>query len=284
MPLIDGQIQITRADGTSLLLNQNTPYDVTDFNPWDRGVRADQVGTVPWGDGDWSGAEWRESATVPLGVEMARGNWAALMESYWALDAVLAPVRTGGEVELTWGAGGFEYLMYVRPRGATMARRSLEHGTARVTSSLFCPDPSIYSAEEFTSEIGLLHRIGGLSTPFGTPISFYTAIADGEDTLVNSGTGSARLLMRITGPVTNPRISLITDTSVETLYLDTVLGADDYLDIDTKDKLVVLNSSTSRLADAWGDWPLLKGTALIRFEADAYNEFARLITRHRSTW
>lgn len=283
MPLLDGQIQITR-DGTPLLLNQGTPYDVTDFNPWARGVRADQTGVVPWGDGDWSGAEWRDATTIPLVVEMNRGTWASLMEAYWPLDAILAPVRTGSEPELTWSAGGFEYLMYVRPRGATMQRRDLQRGIARVSSSLFCPDPSIYSAEEFVSEIGLLHRIGGISTPFGMPVGIHSVIADGEDTITNAGTGSARLLLRIDGPVTNPRITVITDGVPQTLYLDTVLGGTDWLDIDTGAKSVILNGSTSRLSDAWGEWPLLKGEALIRFEADSWNEYARLTTRYRSTW
>jgi hypothetical protein len=284
MPLADGQIQLLRLGTAPLLLNQGTAYAVTDFNPWDRGVRADQAGDVPWGDGEWSGAEWRTGATIPLQVDMDQGNWSALMQAYWALDAVLAPVRTGTDVEITWGAGGVEYLMYGRPRGTTMTRRSFAHGTARVTSSLFCPDPAIYSAEEYVSTIGLLHRSGGLAVPFGLPASIYSVVDDGEVTITNAGTAAARLQFRITGPVAEPRITLIDDLGPQTLYLDTVLGADDWLEIDTATKSVVLNGTTSRLPDAWGDWPLLRGTALLRFEADEYEPAARLTITHRSTW
>jgi hypothetical protein len=158
-------------------------------------------------------------------------------------------------------------------------------GKAWVNASLACPDPSIYSALEHSTEIGLLHRIGGLSTPFGLPTSIYSVVADGEATLVNAGTAPARLLLRITGPVSAPRITVIHGTSVETLYLDTLLGPDDVLDIDTKDKLVVLNGSVTRLPDHWGAWPLLPpGESLLRFESDVYESAARLIIRHRDTW
>lgn len=279
-----GQITITRDDGTSLLLHHGTVYRVNEFEPFNRGVRADQSGAVPWGDGDWSGAEWRTAANIPLRLGIHTSSWAELMDAWWALDAALAPVRTGGDVEITWNAAGVEYLMYARPRGASLRNTNGRTGKAWVTASLECPDPSIYSAEEFTSEIGLLHRIGGLSVPFGVPTGIHSVVADGEDTLTNAGTGYARLLHRIDGPATNPRITLITGATVETLNLDIVLGGGDWLDIDTGTKLVVLNGSVSGLPYAWGDWPLLKGEAQIRFEADSYNEYARLTTRYRSTW
>jgi hypothetical protein len=285
MALLDGQIQIARIGMPTITLNQGTPYIVTRFNPWDRGVRADQTGDVPWGDGEWSGAEWRTGATIPLDVEMDEGNWAALMQAYWALDAALAPVRTGSEVEITWGAGGTEYLMYGRPRGATMLPHSLEHGTARVTSTLFCPDPGIYSAVEHSVEMGLLYRTGGYSVPFRVPAVSHAVVAGGEVAVSNAGTGPAALRFRITGPVPAPRVSVVTDTTFQTLSLDTVLGADDWLDIDTQKRTVLLNGSVTRLFDQHGDWPLLpSGDAIMRFESDEYNPIARLSARWRDTY
>lgn len=284
MPLIDGQIQIHRPGSNTILLNQNTPYDVTDFNPWDRGVRANQSGDIAWGDGEWSGAEWRTGTSIPLQVEMAEGSWSALMQAYWPLDAALAPVRTGPESEVTWSAGGTEYLMYGRPRGATMHRRSLEHGTARVTSSLFCPDPAIYSAEEYVVTIGMLSRVGGFSTPFSVPLSSYDVIADGQANLSNAGTTPARLLLRIDGPAIRPYVTVTDASGTQSLHFDTVLAAGDWLQIDTKAKLVVLNGSTSRLRDAHGSWPLLTGDAVIQFQAEEYHPDARLTVRWRDTY
>lgn len=284
-----GQIRITRDDGTTILLHHGTDrfdtvYKVNEWDPFNRGVRADQTGTVPWGDGDWSGAEWRAGATIPLKLGIHTSSWSELMAAWWALDAALAPVRTDGDVEVTWNAAGTEYLMYARPRGAALKNERGRTGKAWVTATLACPDPSIYSAVEHTGEIGLLHRIGGLATPFGLPTGVYTVVADGEATITNSGTSPARLLLHLTGPLQPARISIITGSSVQTLNLDTVLGDDDYLDIDTKDKLIVLNGSVPRLADHWGDWPLVPpGDSLIRFESDVYSA-ARLSWRLRDTY
>jgi hypothetical protein len=77
---------------------------------------------------------------------------------------------------------------------------------------------------------------------------------------------------------------VVTDTTVQTLYLDTMLGPDDWLDIDTVKKSIVLNGSVTRLADQYGDWPLLPpGPALIRFESDVYDPLAGLNARWRDT-
>jgi len=279
-----GQITITRSDGTSLLLHHGTVYRVSEFDPFDRGVRADQGGNAPWSDGGWSGAEWREPGTIPFKLGIHTGSWADLMDAWWALDAAMAPVRTGSEVELTWNAAGTEYLMYVRPRGVKLTNQRARTGIGWVQGSFAAMDPAIYSAAETVTEVGLMHRIGGLTTPFGLPVGIPSVIADGEATLVNSGTAEARLLLHVQGPVVAPRITLIDATGPHTMFLDTVLGPEDYLDIDTKDKAVILNGTTSRLADQFGAWPLLSGTALIRFEADVYEPDARLTIRHRSTW
>jgi hypothetical protein len=285
-----GQITTTREDGTSLVLHHGTDrfatvYRVNEFEPFNRGVRADQGGDAPWSDGGWSGAEWRAVASIPIKLGIHTTSWQDLMAAWWVLDAALAPVRTGGDVEITWNAAGTEYLMYARPRGATLKNERGRTGIGRVTAHLECPDPAIYSAVEYSAEIGLLHRIGGLSVPFGLPATIPSVVADGEVTLTNAGNSPARLLLHIDGPCPASRVSVITGTSVQTLYIDTVLGSGDYLDIDTKDKIVLLNSTVTRLPDVWNDWPLLPpGESLVRFESDTYDAGARLTVRHRDTY
>lgn len=280
----DGQISLTRPDGTALTLHHGTPYRVTSFEPFTRGVRADSGGDAPWSDGGWSGAEWRATATVPLEISVHTASWTELMAAWWALDAAFAPVRTGGECELRWAAAGTEYLMYARPRGATLTNRRARTGYAKVTASVYCPDPAIYSGIEHAVEEGLYRRIGGLALPAPAPWVLYTTPADGEADIVNAGAGQARLDLHIDGPVAGPRVSLRTPAGVETLSLDTVLEADEYLDVDTKDRTVVLNGATTRLADQSGAWPLLSGTATVRFDADDYHADARLTVRWRDTW
>lgn len=279
-----GQIEISRPGGTPLLLHHGTPYRVNKFEPFERGVRADQGGAVSWGDGDWSGAEWRAGATLPMRLGIHTGSWDELMAAWWALDAALAPVRTGPEVEVRWNAAGAEYLMYARPRGTSLRNTNGRTGKAWVDIELECPDPAIYSAEEHSVEMGMLRRIGGTPIPHILPVALYAVVADGEATITNTGTSPARLLLRIDGPATRPYITLATATGTQVLNLDTVLGEGDWLDIDTVTKEVVLNGSVSRLRDAYGDWPTLTGTGLVRFQAETYNDAARLTVRWRDTY
>jgi len=278
-----GQISLTR-DGQTLLLHHGTVYRVNEFEPFERGVRADQTGSIAWGDGDWSGAEWRTGADIRLKLGIHTSSWSDLMNAWWPLDAACAPVRTGPEVEIRWNAAGTEYLMYARPRGARLKNERGRTGKAWVEARFACPDPAIYSAEEHSVEMGMLHRIGGTSIPFTVPLTLYSIVDDGEADLVNAGPSPARLLLRIDGPATRPYITLATPTGAQVLFLDTVLGEGEWLDIDTATKSVVLNGSISRLRDAWGDWPLLTGSGLIRFQAETYEPDARLTVRWRDTY
>jgi hypothetical protein len=289
VPLADGQIQILRPGGPTILLNDGAPplYEVTRFDPWNRGARADQTGVVPWGDGEWSGAEWRTATTIPLEIEMDRGTWPALMAAYWPLDAVLDVVRTGPEAEITWGAGGVEYLMYGRPRGATLHHRSLAHGTARVTSSLYCPDPTIYSATEYVTETGLYRTVSGMTVPTTVPAAVYSAVADGVVTLTNAGSQPAALRLTIPGPVIDPSITVIPEVGEpETLFLNVQLGTGDVLTVDTAAEEVALNGAVSLLWGAYGDWPLLApGTSTLEYRAAGPADSpSRLTIRHRDTY
>lgn len=280
MALTEGQVQVG-----DLVMGTGTSYIVSQFNPYNRQVRANQTGDAPWGDGGWSGAEWREVAVVNMSIHIDASSNAQWQQLHWQLDAAFAPVRTGGDVELRWMNAGAEYLMYGRPRMLQPVIRNLRSGQVSSSASFVCPDPAIYSGTEYTAEIGLLHRIGGLSVPFGLPVGISSVVADGEVTLTNSGTADTRLLLHLTGPFPSARISLITGTSVQAMYLDTALGVDDFLDIDTKDKIVLLNGAVSRLADQHGAWPLLPpGTSTLRFESDVYDAAASLSARYRDTY
>lgn len=284
MVLAEGQISISRPGGASVTLHHGTVYKVTEFEPFERGVRADQGGAIAWGNGEWSGVEWRASPTVTMKLSLRTRSWAELMAAWWAVEAAVVPVETGPEVEIRWNAAGVEYLMYARPRRSRLHNKNLRTGKGKGEAEFFCPDPLIYSGVEHSVEMGLLYRTGGFSVPVRIPFRSHAVVAGGEVPVVNAGIRPAKLLLRINGPVPAPRVSVVTDTTLQTIYLDTVLGANDYLDIDTQKKTVLLNGVTTRLADQFGDWPVLPpGPARIRFESDHYGDAARLSARWRDT-
>lgn len=281
MALSEGQVQVR-----DLVMGEGTQFIVSAFNPYNRSVRADRTGDAPWGDGGWSGSEWREVAVVNMGVHIDASSNAEWQALHWQLDAAFAPIRTGAsEIELRWMNAGTEYLMFGRPRMLQPTIRNLRSGQVTASASFVCPDPAIYSGIEHTATVGVLRRTGGLSTPFSVPFGVSSVVADGVATLANAGTSPARLLLRIVGPVSAPRVTVIGPGGIPlTLFLTTVLGVGEFLDIDTAERLVLLNGTTSRLSDAFGDWPLLApGVSTIEFRADAVTA-GTLTIRFRDTY
>lgn len=283
--LTDGQISITRPNGSTLTLHHGTVYRVNEFEPFDRGVRAGHTGDAAWGDGGWSGAQWRSVPTIPVRLGIHTSSWAELMDAWWALDAALAPVRTGGPVELRWMAAGTEYLMYANPGGARLGNTRGRTGIGWVTASFTCPDSSIYSGTEYSVELGLYQLTGGLSVPFSVPFGIYSVVADGETTLINAGITPAALRIRIPGPVPEPQVVVIgPDNVARTLTFDLELAEDEWLDVDTAAETVLLNGSVTRLSSVSGTWPLLyPGTSTIQYRASTVTA-SRATFRFRDTY
>lgn len=287
MVLAEGQISITRPDGAMLVLHHGTAYRVNEFEPFDRGVRPGKGGVIPWGDGEWAGAEFRAGSAIPLRVGIHAADWSSLMDLWWDLDAAFRPIGTDTrECELRFNAAGLEYLMYVRPRGATLRNRRGRTGRAWADAELYALDPAIYSGTEFVTEVGMYRLVGGVTVPFTTPFATASTVADGVVSLVNNGTAPARLDLTIPGPSVDPYITVTGPSGIpETLFFDLELGADDVLTVDTKTQNVTLNGSQSRLWAAFGDWPLLAPRSTSVLEYRSANESGPPMTiRHRWTY
>ncbi|MGH8879776.1 MAG: phage distal tail protein [Stackebrandtia sp.] len=278
----EGQVSVN-----GLVMGRDTSYRVNEFNPWNRAIRAEATGANPWSDGGWSGAEFYEPVTVEFKVRTQGANATDWQQLHWQLTQAFAPIRTAlTEYELRWVTAGVEYLMYGRPRSLSPTVARLRTGQVAETASFYCPDPAIYSGAEHVVTIGLPDWTGGLTVPVVTPATVAATQTDGVATVTNAGNVAARLLLRITGPVTDPSVTVIdTDGIALTLTIETTLGPDDWIDVDTAERSVILNGSVSRLADAWGSWPLLyPGTSTIRYAAADHNDLTRLTIRWRDQW
>lgn len=285
MPLEDGQVSLR-----GLVMGRNTKYRLNVFNPWQRQTRTSATGEAPWGDGGWSGTEWREAAVVNFGIGIMGDSEAEWQELHWQLDEAFAPIGDDTtDVTLTWRTGGFDYAMFGRPRMLNPDARMLRTGRVWATASFAAPDPSIYSAAEHSITLGLPRWGGGLTHPFRHPFVIGASVVDGAADVDQVGRHrrGAALLLRITGPVTEPRFTVVgPDGVAETLHFD--LRLDDKtqtLDVHTGERIVLLNGSASRLKAAWGDWPLLRrGASTLRYQAAEYNADSRLVARWRDRW
>jgi len=270
-----------------LVMGPGTNYVLlAEVNPWNRRVRADQGGPRAWAHGSWSGAEWADEVVVPIPVrvEVADGTPAGWLTAHQQLAAAFAPSST--DVELRIHIGGGEYLLYGRPRLVEPDATNIAFGYAVTRCGFVALDPLIYAGSESQAVLNLPLFTGGLTVPVTAPFTIGATRSQGFADITNAGTVETGLELRIDGPVSQPRVTLVSSGgSPQTVTVDIVLGATQWLDIDTKARTVLLNGVSSRRGQASGDWPLLPaGTHEVRYAAAEYNNTSTLTVSWRSAW
>jgi hypothetical protein len=277
-------------------MGPGTPYRVLHpSNPFLRQARSDQGGPRAWNHGSWSGAEWQAEAVVPLRLHAraASRDLAGGLELRHEVAAAFAAVGDSGEtVALRFVLGGREHVMFGRPRMSEpeLATVGLVDGEFFVSCAFVAQDPRIYAGELSEVSTGLPTQTGGLTLPFTVPFTIPGVLTGGREDLLNEGTADAALLLRVDGPVTDPRIALQRpDGDVQTIRFDLTLAAGQWLDIDTASRTALLNGlpeANQRGRAAWDidPYPLPPGTSVLRFAASSHNDEALLTARWRSAW
>lgn len=281
MALTEGQVQLR-----DLVMGPGTLYRfVTHFNPFVRNVRADQGGPRAWNDGAWSGAEWTEQVAIPMRLVILATGTAHYVALQQALSAAFAPSHD--DLPLTFMVGGTEYVMFGRPRMVEPDARMID-GTTYVQAAFVALNPAVMSSVQHTSVLSLPLVSGGVTRPLTRPYTIAATVISGRALLTNAGKKTTGLILRVDGPVTTPRVSVLAGGVTTTLTVNLTLLADQWLDIDTAARTVYLNGTASRRGDASSsreEWPLLPpGTHELAFDASIYNALAQLTASWRDAW
>jgi hypothetical protein len=287
MPLAEGQVQIR-----DLLMGPNTDYRIGGFNPFRLNARATGSGERAWAHGGWSGAEWAEARVVPMRIlaeNRARRDVTGWMESHQRLAAAFRPVGDSvSDVEMRFCLGGREYIMSGRPRMSDPDMENIGLGYAVTQAAFVALNPLIYAGDQSTAVLSLPVYTGGLSVPVTVPLAIESTQVGGIATVINDGTADTAMLLRIDGPVTDPRVVLRTaDGTVKTLRFAITLAVGQWLDVDTAAKSVLLNGipTNSRRGDTAGEFFELPPAAHeLSFHAAEYQAAAQLTATWRSAW
>jgi len=269
------------------LHHHDPPFVLFEFNPWSRSVRADAEAANAWADGGWSGHEWLDMVTVPLNVlvkteDATRGTpaWLRLQQQ---LSAAFAPSHV--DLPLSFTAGPDGYVIFGRPRLVEPLAETAFRGWALCRAAFRMLDPHIYSGTEHSVSLMLPLATGGLTVPFTVPFAIEASVSSGSASITNAGTAATGLLLTITGPVAQPRVSLQPSGGDAKLlrYMDTV-AAGETLVIDTMARTAYLNG-VSRRGRMAGEWFLLEpGTSELSFNAASYSATATLVATWRDAW
>ena len=156
--------------------------------------------------------------------------------------------------------------------------------------NLIAVDPRIYSQTETTSTIQIPTSIGGFGFPLTFPLSFGTTRIGGSANCVNSGNFESLPIVRIFGPLVNPKIqnnSVLDTVSGKYIKVNTTIVSGDYIEIDFNEHTIMLNGTASRYLylDSLSEWWILKsGNNDITFTDSAGNILGYAQIIYRSAW
>lgn len=149
---------------------------------------------------------------------------------------------------------------------------------------LIAQDPRRYATDLISVSTGLPSSSGGLTWPATWPISWPATVTSGVLGVDLVGNISTRPRFIITGPCSDPVITLVGTGHVLSWDVDLVTGQ--YLDIDVDRRTSLLNGQVSRSGSMTSrDWfDLVPGHSDIAFNAAAYDPGASLTVTCRSAW
>lgn len=154
------------------------------------------------------------------------------------------------------------------------------------------PDGVWEAAEETQLIVGVdIPSSIGMSFPMAFPAVFAATTAGGAQQTTNTGSAPSHFKARLYGPITAPRL-INASTEQEIVFTDSlVLGAGDYVEVDTRNRTAWLNSNVliSRLGhvdffapNEW--WPLQGGVQRVRYTGTTPGAGARAVLYYRPAW
>lgn len=153
------------------------------------------------------------------------------------------------------------------------------------------PDGVWEAAEETTvPDIGAdVPATTGMSFPMSFPVSFAPTMSVGTQIVTNVGAVPSHFTARLYGPCTGPALYNQTTGEVIAFTSALVLGAGEYVEIDTRDRTAYLNGGTvSRLnqidftATSW--WRLEPGDNELRYAPTSASAGAAAVITYRPAW
>jgi len=152
--------------------------------------------------------------------------------------------------------------------------------------NLIAVDPRIYSQEELTKTVYIPSIEGGRAYPKTYPKTYGVVQTGGKTTCTNDGNYSILPVVKMYGPLSNPKIRNNDDEQKEIL-VNIVVADGDYLEIDFEEKTIMLNGIASRYnyLDSDSDWWKLKpGNNEIEFRDGGGDVTGKALIIYRHGW
>lgn len=166
-------------------------------------------------------------------------------------------------------------VYFVRPRRFSYNIDGAEWrlGIARgLNLELIAPDPALYGLIKKSGILNIPEPAGGRTYPRTYPLTYGGGIS-GDLNAQNDGNRKAWPTIKVYGPITNP--SLRNNTTDQTLSFSLVIGSGDFLEVDFRQRTVLLGGTASRYNSIVGFpdwWPIQPGSNFLTLLADSAGE------------
>lgn len=187
-----------------------------------------------------------------------------------------APLTAGADVELAMRFGTDTYLAIGQPGRMATVLLDIDSAIPDVTVEWFATDPRLFAAgAELGGLAALLVTTGGLGFPHGFPHGFGAAY--GRIDTAHPGNvptpWKATIFPGTSTPYTNPTLTLI--STGERLEIDLDLAPGDTLELDSRERTVLLNGTADRSyainrpnGDQWFEIPPTADTVVLGGSGD----------------
>ncbi|MFD6343622.1 hypothetical protein ACFWF9_02705 [Streptomyces roseolus] len=253
----------------------------------------------PADDGAFPGVDLYAPRTIRIEAGIRTpGDPAAAMDKLAEIEAVAAHAkirRTAGalaQLRLRWPGRDTKVAFGRIRRAEAVSTAQAIHGWIPLDLEFTALDPRLHgdSVSSITLPLDISHSNGGFTAPLVAPIT--TGIATPETRpgwVFNDGNVGAWPSLRITGPVTNPRVLHVESGRV--LELGITLGVGERIDIETRPGTRwVLRNGSGNAAAALSNasrldlFQIPPGRSEIRWTATDYTNTTRLSISWRPAW
>lgn len=249
-------------------------------------IRSGDTGRVARG-GLVAGRDLYGGRSVTITLDVLADTQAAFGVAVAALSrAFAAPVDDPLPLSFTIPgvADGVAARVYVRPRKRALPiATSWFQGTTRASVQLDAADPLLYSDSESSLTIAAAVEAGGRSYDRTYDMTYGSLGTGGIGIVSNLGDTPAPVVLRIYGPIVDPRVT--NTTTGQVLGLTATLGGGEFVDIDTADRTVLLGGTADRYSwlttPQW--WDLQPGSNEISFTGSVSSGATVQVT-YRSAW
>ena len=236
----DGQIEMR-----GLLMGAGTDFLIGDDGIDGFGTTDLRVSDIarPQAHGLFQQRTWLGQRDIDFEVLVVGDSQADVLTNLQTLGEAFAPASSTEAEALALRVGGQTFLAFGRP-DKTAADVSLIHsGLAKVKTRFVATDPLLYDATESSDTSGGASTSGGHGYPHAYPHG-YGSVVSGDITAANGGNFETYGTATISGPCTNPTITLA--ETGESLSCTIAIDVGDSLVIDFKERTVTLNGTASR--------------------------------------